>query len=69
MVSPGEGGNVIFAAPFLICGAFAVRRIWTGRARTATGSKLTQPGMRTKTLDSSLCRQKNFLGPLFDLAW
>jgi len=30
----------------------------TGQARTATGSKSTGPGMRTRILDSPLCRPR-----------
>ena len=30
----------------------------TGRARTATGSKYTPPGMPMRTLESSLCRSR-----------
>ena len=48
---------------FLVDGHIRALKLGTlryhdGKARTATGSKYTLPGMRMRTLESSLCRPR-----------
>ena len=61
-----------FSRDFRFHGAYVAWFTWRleikGRARTATGSKYTLPGMRMRTLESSLCRPRlvaDVISPVF----